>query len=600
MAAKHLPFREYIRAITRAASMSFRLAPGAVLFKLAGAVLDAILPLITVYLAAQTTTELARAYAGDNSAGNQALVYVALTIGVGLISVVWNNFNNYIQAILRYRIESRVSDMMYERFLALDFWRYEDKDTADTYDKAKRFSNFYAYVFDQLASIFSGIVGMISAIIALFIVVPWIALVVLVALIPGIYIQFKLSRAQIDLWNKNVTARRAQSSIEWNLLEPKYIAELRLNGVVRYLLDLRNKFRNQDEQKRLKFEKDYLGKQIIGSLLESLAELISLVWIVLEIMKHAQPLGQFVYVQQIVSRAIGSTNSLVRTISNIDEDLAQLFEYQKFMSYPLGNDSHCVLEQAPNSIIFDHVSFHYHGSKKEVLHDISMSIEQGQHIAIVGENGAGKSTIVKLLLGLYRPTKGHVLIDGETLSSFAISSWHRYLGVLQQSFLEYDFGTIRDNIYFGDVSKPFDEVRYQDAIVSAEAKSFIGDLKHGDQTYPSKWIVEDDIEDDERATSLSGGQWQRVALARSFYRDAPIIVLDEPTSAIDALAESRIFKRLFEEKQRTIVTISHRLSTVKKADVIYVIEDGRIVESGSHAELVRQRGAYSRLFASQL
>ena len=580
--------------------MSFRLAPGAVLFKIAGAILDAVLPLFTVYLAAQTTTELANAYNGDSSAGNRALMLVVAAIAVGLVSVVWSNFNSYAQAMLRYKVELKVSDIMYERFLALDFWRYEDKATADTYDKAKRFSVFYSYVFDQLATILSDIVGMVSAIVALLLVVPWIALIVFVALIPGVYVQFKLSRAQVEQWNKNVTARRAQSNIEWHLLEPKNIVELRLNGIVRFMLDLRAKYRDQDERKRLQFEKNYLGKQIMSSLLESGAELISLIWITLEIITHHQPLGQFVYVQQIVSRAIGSMNSLVRTISNIDEDLAQLFEYQKFMEFPLAKNNDKRVGAVPEVITCDHVSFHYHGTSKKVLHDISLTIKRGQHIAIVGENGAGKSTLIKLLLGLFAPSSGHIRLDGTDLGEYSIDSWHRHLGVLQQSYLEYDFGTIRDNIYYGDVSEPFDHTRYDKSVIQAEAKSFIDDLKHKENTYPAKWIVEDDIEDDELATSLSGGQWQRIALARSFYRDAPIIILDEPTSAIDALAESRIFKRLFEDTSKTIVTISHRLSTVKKADIIHVMEDGRIVETGTHQELVNAKGSYYRLFESQL
>lgn len=135
---------------------------------------------------------------------------------------------------------------------------------------------------------------------------------------------------------------------------------------------------------------------------------------------------------------------------------------------------------------------------------------------------------------------------------------------------------------------------------AAEATSFIHELKLGDSTYPSKWIVEDDIADDELATSLSGGQWQRVALSRSFYRNAQIVILDEPTSAIYALAESRIFKRLFSDTNRTIIAISHRLSTVMRAETIHVVEKGKIVESGTHNQLVAQRGVYYRLFESQL
>ncbi|MBP7760609.1 ABC transporter ATP-binding protein, partial [Candidatus Saccharibacteria bacterium] len=310
---QRLPVRAYIRGIAGAAAMSFRIAPGAVAFKLGGAILDAILPLLTVYLAAQTTTELAYAYAGDAGAGQRAITYVVFTMLIGLFTTVWASIDNYIQAILRFTVEAKVSDMMYERFLALDFWRYEDKDTIDTYDKAQQFGRFYAYVFDQLSSIFSQLVSMIGAIVALLLFVPWVAAIIGVAILPGIYLQFKLSRAQIDQWNKNVTARRAQSNIEWQLLQPKSIIELRLNGLVRYLLQLRSHYRDQDERIRIQFEKKYISKQVLSNVLESTAELISLVWVTFEIMKQTQPIGQFLYVQQVVSRAIGSTNSLVRS-----------------------------------------------------------------------------------------------------------------------------------------------------------------------------------------------------------------------------------------------------------------------------------------------
>ncbi|MFZ1812440.1 MAG: ABC transporter ATP-binding protein [Candidatus Saccharimonadales bacterium] len=598
---KRLPLKQFVRGITDAAVLSFRIAPGAVMMKIGGGILDAVLPLLTTYFAAATTTELANAYNGDLAAGQRALVYVVIAVIIGLFSTVWSSIDSYLQSLLRYRVNAKVSDIMYEKFLALEFWRYEDKATKDTYDKAQRFANFYSYVFDQLTSVFSQLFGVIAAIVALFLFVPWIGLLVLVALAPGMYLQLKLSRAQVDLWNRNLIARRSQSNIEWNLLTPHAITELRINGLVRHLLALRATFREKDELGRLEVEKKFLAKQIMSSILETIAELASLVWITFDIIARHQPLGQFLYVQQIVSRAIGSSNAFISTLTRIDEDIAQMFQYQAFMSYDEAAARSVATIAPPDTIVFDHVSFHYHGSSKTVLHDVNLTIRRGQHIAIVGENGAGKSTLIKLLIGLYEPSKGQVLLDTIPLKDIHYDAWHQYLGLLQQTYLEYDFASLRDNVYFGDVSRPFDADRYHRALRDAEAEVFIDELKHKDQTYASKWITEEDNEDDdERGTTLSGGQSQRLALARSFYRDAPYIVLDEPTSAIDALAESRIFKRLFTRKDKTIITISHRLATVSKADVIYVMENGRIAEQGTHRELIELKGAYCRLFESQL
>ncbi len=597
MAKKKLTLKEYLTAIWKAAVLSFRTAPSAVVFKMVGAVLNAVLPIILTYFAARTTTELAAAFGGDHAAGERALFYVILTAILGLIMTIWTSVDSYIQGILRYKVDAKVTDMMYERFLALPFWRYDDKDTADTYDKAQRFAKFYSYVLDQITSIFSQMISVLSAIIALFAVVPVIGIVIVIALIPGIYFQFKVSRAQIEHWNKNVDKRRAQSFIEWQLLQPNNVTELRINNFVRFLLNLRNRYRDEDERQRLDVEKKYIGKQVASNVFESGVELGSLIWVTLQIINGTQPIGQFLYVQQIVSRAITSSNSIVGTISRIDEDLAQLFDYQKFMKYELETVGRKDLSQPMQSIQFDNVSFRYFGNEAKVLDRVSLEIKAGKHIAIVGENGAGKSTFIKLLLGLYEPTTGKVFVNGQDLSELTSDSWHKQLSVLQQDFLHYIFANLRDNVYFGDVTKDFEKKRYANALDKSESDEFVGKLPKKDKTYPSAWM---ETEDGEKGVNLSGGQWQRLALARSFYRNTPIIILDEPTSAIDALAESRIFNHLLNDKTRTIITISHRLTTVEKADIIYVFKDGKIAERGTHEELVAKDGEYTTIFAAQL
>ncbi|HEV7951813.1 MAG TPA: ATP-binding cassette domain-containing protein, partial [Candidatus Saccharimonadales bacterium] len=169
--------------------------------------------------------------------------------------------------------------------------------------------------------------------------------------------------------------------------------------------------------------------------------------------------------------------------------------------------------------------------------------------------------------------------------------------VLQQEYLSYGFASAKDNIYFGDVSAPFDSKRFEAALDRAEARTFLEKLPKGADNFVLTWMEHND---GTKGVDLSGGQWQRLALARNFYRDSPIIILDEPTSAIDALAESRIFKQLFADKKRTVIAISHRLTTVEKADVIFMLKDGRIVEQGTHEQLVALRGAYYTMFESQL
>ncbi|HEX8183059.1 MAG TPA: ABC transporter ATP-binding protein [Candidatus Saccharimonadales bacterium] len=594
---KKLTTKEQAKAIGGVARLSFKIAPGPVLFKLAGAFIDAVLPILTTYFAARTTTALVDAYAGNSDAGRQAIIFIVITALLGLLMTVWRSLDSYIQSKMRYVVEAAVSDRMYAHFLALEFWRYDDKDTADLYDRALKFSQFFSWIFDRLASLISQLIGVAAATIALALLEPWLALAVILAIAPGIYLQFRLSRKQIAHWNENVEVRRAQNLLEWHLNQPRYISELRLYGMVDFMLRHRRKLRDTDEKGRIEFEKTFMPIRIATDALEAIVELGALIWISLQIIGRNQPVGQFIYVQQVVSRAMQNASSFISTLGQIDEDIANLFDYEQFMQLPTRKVGGKVLTTPPQQIIFEHVTFSYPGSKAPAIDNLSFTISAHQHVAIVGENGAGKSTLIKLLTGLYIPTKGRILLDGISLDEYDIASWHKQLGVLQQEFIHYNFATARDNVRFGAVDSPHTTERIREALKLAEADEFVTKLPQGENTYVNNWMEDDK---GNKGVDLSGGQWQRLALARDFYRAAPIVILDEPTSAIDALAETRIFKHLFADKQRMVITISHRLSTVQKADAIFMLEDGKLVESGTHAELITQQDRYVRMFKSQL
>lgn len=594
---KKLSNRDQIKAIASVAALSFKIAPGAVLFKIGGAIFDAVLPLATTYYAALTTTALVNAYTGSSEAKEQVITYVIITALLGLAMTVWRSLDNYVQAKMRYMVEGRISEQMYTHFLSLEFWRYDDKDTADLYDRALKFSSFFAWIFDRLAQTITQLFGVVAAIVALAFFEPMLALIVSLALAPGIYLQFRLSRKQIAHWNENIEVRRAQNMLEWQFGQPRLIAELRLYGMVNHLMGLRRKLRDTDEKGRLAFEKRFIPSRIAADILEAVVEVGALVWIVLQIAARNHPVGQFVYVQQVVSRAMGSASSFASTLGNIDEDIANLFDYQQFMNLPTVTRHGIELHNPPQTIEFKGVSFAYPGAKQHALHNVSLTIRVGEHVAIVGENGAGKSTFVKLLGGLYKPTAGQILIDGVDLNDINIATWHKQLGVLQQDFIRYNFANARDNVCFGAVEEPYSDKRLTAALRSGEAEKFTAKLPRGLDTYVNNWMEDDK---GNKGVDLSGGQWQRLALARDFYRQAPVVILDEPTSAIDALAEARIFKTLFNQTNRTVVTISHRMSTIERADKIYMFEEGKLVESGTHTELKKAKKQYYRMFESQM
>lgn len=598
MAKQKLTIRQYIAAIAKVGATSFRIAPSAGIVRLADSLVQAALPIATTYYAALTTTALTAAYGGDESAGNQALVYVGITAALGLVLLAWNSVSSYVSQKTSYQIRAIIDDRMIEHFGSLPFALYDDKEVVDLHEKAKRFSYFFSYIFDTIGQMATAIISAIGALVALVYVSPWLAAIVGAVTLPNIIIQLRLARRQAQHWEGNITNRRRMGNLGWMLQESQNIAEMRIYGVVRHLVQLRAAMRDKDEKERLQFELKTIWKQLLASVGEALVELGALVWVTLQIIDRAQPVGQFVYVQQMVSRALGQAGSLASQLGRIDEDLANIVDYQKFMEIAEAPKRQPKLTKLPERIALEQVSFAYPKTERVVLDNVTFTVKRGQHVAIVGENGAGKSTLIKLIMGLYEPTSGRILLDETPLDSINPESWHQRIALLGQEFIKYWFATIRENVMLGDVSQPENDERMAVAMQKAEFQSVVDKLEHGVDTYIERWMAQDN--DEATATELSGGQYQRLALARNFYRDAPIIILDEPTSAIDALAEARIFKHLFAAKDKTIITVSHRLSTIKKADMVYMMAEGRVVEQGTAKELLEQRGAFYTMFESQL
>ena len=589
--------RQRIAALLRVAKISHVAAPSILYIRIVSSTLDSVLPIATTFFAALTTTELTRAYNGEEGAGQLAIFYVLITAVLGVVSLAWSQLESYLGRLARYKLEAAVSDQMTEQFLALEYWRYDDKETADLLDKSRRFSNFFTSMFDTLGSILTALIGLISSVIALAFVSWWLGMLLLIAVIPGLVIQYRLSKARTNHWAQNVESRRKAGYIGWQLTQLTSIAEIRLYGLVQYLLQLRQKYRDMDEREQILIERRFIGLELFANIIEAVVEVVALIYVTLQIIGHILPVGQFVFVQQIVSRGLGSMRSVAQSFITIDEDLANLAAYDTFMKLPRQASGGQELTKTPAAIEVDNVTFSYPNNTAVVLKEVTMTVKKGEIIAIVGENGAGKSTLVKLLLGFYMPTKGQIRVGGVPTSELSIRTWHARVSVLQQSSLDFEYAHAKDNVIFGDVARPFSEKRYRVALEMAEAQEFVEKLPKKDQTYISRWMESDD---GTPGVELSGGQRQRLALARSFYRDSDVLILDEPTSAIDALAEARIFKRLLTQKDKTIITISHRLSTVRRADRIYVIEHGKVVEQGTHSELVKQKGAYYTLFESQL
>jgi ATP-binding cassette subfamily B protein len=288
------------------------------------------------------------------------------------------------------------------------------------------------------------------------------------------------------------------------------------------------------------------------------------------------------------------TGILMATARTYEEALSlkDLFEF--FDERPrIGSSKNAVTVRNPirRGLVFDDVGFRYAGADRWAIRGVSMTIAPGDRIALVGENGAGKTTLVKLITRLYDPTEGRILLDGRDLREYDIDSLREAVGVILQDYFRYDL-TARENIAVGAIAAGDDLARVVDAAEKSLAADVIGRLEKGYEQLLGRRF--------EMGADLSGGEWQKIALARAYMRDAQILILDEPTAALDARAEHEIFQRFTKlASSRISVLISHRFSTVRMADRIVVLEDGAVTEQGSHDVLLRAGGQYADLFTLQ-
>jgi ATP-binding cassette subfamily B protein len=298
---------------------------------------------------------------------------------------------------------------------------------------------------------------------------------------------------------------------------------------------------------------------------------------------------------QAFQRGQSALNQMMSGLAALYEDNLFLANVMEFLALeprvPEPADPVPVPEPMKVGIELEGVSFRYPGSRENALREISLTIRPGEHIALVGANGSGKTTLIKLLCRLYDPTEGRISLDGADLSGFETGALRRQISVVFQDYARYHL-TARENIWFGDTTHQAENGRVVAAAELSGADEVIARLPRGYDTVLGKQFQD--------GAELSIGEWQKVALARAFMREAQIIVLDEPTSSLDAQAEYEVFRKFRQlARGRTAVLISHRFSTVRMADRIYVLDGGRIVESGTHDELVRLGGTYARLFQLQ-
>ncbi len=422
----------------------------------------------------------------------------------------------------------------------------------------------------------------------------FVGMVVLIT-IPEFINQSVLSKFTWGIWDANASLRKRFDYLNRMLVGPREAKELRI-------FKLAKSFLNELKVIQLKFYADnkVLAKKgfASGLVVNGLGTLIFVgieVYVVFLALAKKVTVGDIGFYTGTVTNFHSGLSGFLRNINKIFESslyvksLFEVLDSEDLVKVPDKPIRINLLK--PPVIEFKNVSFTYPGSNHKILNNFSLTLNPGEKVAFVGENGAGKSTIVKLLVRFYDVDQGEILINGVNIKDSSLNDWYESIGVLFQDFNRYDH-SVKENIRFGKVDEDADLEKIIIASVSAGSHDFITRYENGYEQMLGK-VFEGGIEP-------SSGQWQKLALARAFFRNSPVLILDEPTASIDAKAEAEIFSKVEKlSKSKTVIIISHRFSTVRNADKIYVMDRGKIQESGTHEALMRLDGQYAKLFKLQ-
>ncbi|MEJ1931852.1 ABC transporter ATP-binding protein [Nostoc sp. NIES-2111] len=536
-----------------------------------------------------------------NSGGNgvvniyQPLFYVGLeAIAVALLAGSQRGLT-ICQSLLRVLLGQRVNVLILEKALTLDLAHFENSEFYDKITNARREASIRPLsLVNRTFGLVQNALSLVTYGVLLVNFSLWAVVALILAAMPAFIAETRFAGEAFRLFSWRAPETRQQHYIENLLGREDFVTEVKLYQLGEMLLGrYHNVFKQlYGEDRDLTVRRGMWGYLL--SLVSTAAFYVAYAWIVIETVLGKISLGDMTMYLTVFRQGQSTFANALTSIGGMYEDnlyLSNLYEFlEEKVTQPWGNATRGIKPQ--DGIRFEKVSFTYPGSSKPALRNISLHLKPGEKLAIVGENGSGKTTLIKLLTRLYTPDSGRILLDGVDLQEWNVDALRRRIGVIFQNFVRYQF-TIGENIGVGDVENLGDTSRWQLAAQKGLAQQFIEKLPESFQTQLGRWF--------KGGQELSGGQWQKIALARAFMRtQADILVLDEPTSAIDAQAEYEIFNHFRAVTQNQMVfLISHRFSTVRMADKILVIENGEVVEQGTHEELLADGGRYARLFLLQ-
>ena len=554
-----------------------------------------ILPVLLLWVGKLIIDEVVLQIAAETKDMTQLWMLLGIELALAVVSDLLSRMIGLMDGLLGDLYANKSSVDLIQKAAKVPLSQLEDADFYDKLERARRQTSNRVTLMSTVLSQAQDIITVASLITGLIVFQPILILLLFIAIIPSFLNEIKFSRSSYSLARSWTPERRELDYLRYIGASDVTAKEIKLFGLADFL----------SQRFSVLAHKYYLANRILsikravwGSIFHIIGDLSyygAYLMIILQTVAGAISLGDLTFLAGSFRSLRNQLQTIFSRLSRITESALYLKDYFDFMDAEYSEHPDYELINTPKIIktgfVFENVSFKYPEADNFVLKDISFHLKAGEKLALVGENGAGKTTLVKLLLRMYKPTSGKILLDGKDIWSFKPSEYQKLFGVIFQDFVKYYF-VASENIGVGKV----DEIDNRPKIEYAAERSLAAEVI---EKLPEKY----DQQLGKRFTKgkdLSGGEWQKVALARAYMKNAEVIILDEPTAALDARAEFEAFQRFTDlTKGKTAVLISHRFSTVRMADRILVLKNGRILEMGTHDELLESGKLYAELFHFQ-